>query len=205
MKKQQIEENKYPSYVLLPWEEDEVVNYAKLSHLQFKEKKDERDEKHRILDARLGIGGELAFKNLLTVEKQLLILDHSGTRGSYGAAYDFKVKGSDKEYTIDVKTTLKSDKVPSPEKCNFLWSKRMQDVKSHQHIPLCDIYVQMLYDPDEFIYYFIGAISLDKIKSIGYGVNIMGDLRLIRQSEMDYTNTFLSYIDKKYKTFTRLI
>lgn len=206
MKKQQIQQpTKYPSYSLLPWEDDEVVDYAKRSREKFEHIVDERGDQERILNARLGIGGEIAFKNLLTKEKQLFIIDHASEREEYASPYDFKVKGSDREYTIDVKTTLKSERVPVPDKCNFLWSKKAERIKFERHIPLCDIYVQMFYDPDEFLYYFIGAISLEKIKSVGFGVRISEDLRLINRNEMDYTETFLSYIDKLHKLEVRLI
>lgn len=189
--------NRYPSYTLLPWEEDEVIKYANRSHDKFKSIPDTRSEKERILDARLGIGGELAFKNLLTEEKQSLIIDHASNRDEYGSAYDFKVKGSDKEYTIDIKTSIKSDKVLRPEDCNFLWGGSK---KAKMNIALCDIYVQMFYDPDEFVYYFIGAISLNKIQSINGGIHFPGKgYSLIRQNEMDYTEAFLSYINSTYR------
>lgn len=206
MKKQQVQQlTKYPSYSLLPWEDDEVVEYAKNSRAEFEHIVDERTPQDKLLKARLGFGGELAFKNLLSKEKQLFIIDHASEREEYASPYDFKVKGSDKEYTIDVKTTIKSEKVPIPDKCNFLWSKKAERIKYERHIPLCDIYVQMFYDPDEFLYYFIGAISLEKIKSVGFGVKISENLRLINRNEMDYTETFLSYIDKLHRTSTRLI
>lgn len=190
-----VEQKKYPSYRLTPWEEDQVVEYAKESRPQFAWQKDERTAQTKLLNARLGRGGEIAFTSMFPPEKQAMIIDNPYERKEYSSPYDFKIKGGDKTYTVDVKTTIKSEKVPTPEKCNFVWSLKRKFIKEKSNIDLCDIYVQMFYDPDEFIYYFTGAISLDKINSIHGGVHIPGkSYSLIRQGEMDYTDLFKGYM-----------
>jgi hypothetical protein len=201
MKKQQIEESiKYPSYRLLPWEEDEVIKYAKESraqHTWYHEKG--KTEQDLTLRARLGRGGEIAFKGMFLPEKQSMILDAPSDRKDFDSPHDFIIKGKDKDYKVDIKTSGKTEKVTRPEDCNFLWSIEREQIKDKQDIKLCDIYVQMFCDPDEFVYYFIGAISLEKINEVRGGVRLNPGLGLIRQNEMDYTETFLKYMDKLYR------
>lgn len=208
MKKKNEVLSRYPSYKLLPWEEEEVKEYAEKANDFFSWHKDKRRAKEKLRDAEIGAGGELAFKNMLKEEKKKLILEHPAVDLNFGSPYDFKVKGGDREFHIDIKTTLKSDKVQTPDSCNFVWGFTMANIKSKNCIQLCDIYVQMFYDPDESTYYYIGAISLEKITEYRDGKRrwfIPGDnYGVIKQEDMDYSLTFLDLIDNTYRKSTDL-
>lgn len=198
-----IDATKHPHYHLFPWEVEECKRYSKRSVHHFIQRNiiTESIKAKKTFDAYYGAAGEYGFYELLKQNNRELIKEWPFKDDNFGSYYDFLVENEGQEYTIDIKTSIKSDGVSSPAECNFIWGTKSAHLKEDFNIKFCDFYIQMWYDPDAWKVYFVGAISINRIKELeeskdwdrrrGYAI--------IKQDKMDFTDQFLKYFDDKSK------
>lgn len=184
----------FPYYRPMPWEHDRLKEYAANSVKHFSTSIDGRTKEQKEHDAYVGALGEFAFVEMLKNQSREMINEWPLTDNNFSEEYDIKGKDG---MTIDIKTTVESDKVTIPGECNFVVGFSQFNIKMSHNIKLCDSYVQMFVTKDYSDVYFIGAISQQQIMK--YMNNdepwpVRGRTwGLIRRENMDLTDKFRSY------------
>lgn len=186
------------AYHLLPWELRRAEEYAYKSVKHYIDigriKKRDEDLKYQM--AKVGAVGEITFYELIDEKLKKLIQQWSMENHDFGCPYDFLIS----DMTVDIKTTTVSTSVPTPEKCNFMWSKTGDNAKTNGNIKLCDLYVQMLYDPDQDLVHFVGALTSNLIQLHKDGIKkwkiLANSYSVISKKEFDATHLILKGFKK---------
>ena len=184
-----MSDDQFFSYQLLPWEVNNVEEYAQKSCEKFK-------YAYQLKDAFIGAASEFAFTEMLKPDIKSMIKEWSNKDGETGNPYDFLFdNGFGKEVRVDIKSTGSYNKyVPTPDKCNFWYSKPWFDQKRERNIQLSDIFIQFFYDIQSNTAYFIGALSLSQIFSLEKTRKLYNDGFKICREEMDLTNKWTPYL-----------
>lgn len=192
-----------PRYKPLQWEIEEAEEYARKSFEKFSFKKEKRDSDTKLYDAFVGRIGETAFYEMLPKDLQAQVKQWSSLDGDIGKDYDFLIGKNPPWKTIDIKTTQNSDRIPNHFECNFVINIKTVNDKKNYLIPMCDYYVQMFWDGEYC--YFVGAIDYPEIEKYQEGekkwYKCPPGMCIIKNTEMNYTKTFLDYFDEKHKKY----
>ncbi len=206
MKKKKIQApiilSQYPRYRILPWEYDDTIKYAKESVEYFENKRkknDLRDEGDRLDHAHYGGIGEYMFRYSCKPEYEKWIKEWTMEQKKYGCYYDFLLEDNkEKKFTIDVKTSIKSEYIKTPKECNLIWTFKPRAILRADYI------VQTFYDPDTNEVYFVCAITKellsqyeDETRKWKYTDN---DFGIIAQKDCDMTQGFLEYFSDESRT-----
>jgi hypothetical protein len=163
-----LKKSDFPSYKLFPWEQQEIEKYAYDSVQNYVNNGviKQRDPDYidlKVKRAMIGIAGEYGFFEMLKKHNQERVIEWPAKAQVYGSSYDFLLEWGGRKFTVDIKTTEKSERVFSPDQCNFVWSLPTSNMKREKDIAFCNYYIQMFYDREEGKVYFIGAVDYPTI------------------------------------------
>lgn len=205
-----LKKAEFPAYKLFPWDEQELKTYAFDSVQNYVNNGVIRQRDPDYIDlkvnrAYVGVAGEMGFFELLKKHNQEKIREWPAKEKNYGSSYDFLLDWNGKRYTIDVKTTEKSERVPTPEGCNFVWSLPTSNMKREKDVDFCNCYVQMFFDKDEGKVYFIGAVSYQEImayenKEKAWYKRTSPATGVIARENMDLSEDFIRSFKESYRT-----
>lgn len=192
----------HPQYHLLPWETQEAEKLAKEAtdynyQLSCSYGKGWTDEyyQHKLNNAINGQKAEIAFYEMIAdVDKESTIW--TTKHGDYNADYDFDIPN--RFGTIDVKCTEISDKVKTPQDCNFVTNNQVVEnfigVSTYKKL-MPNYFVQFFIDNDVLTY--VGAFSgfflsqfVNGDKPWHYASN---GILLLNRKTFDATDIFLLY------------
>jgi len=204
----------YPAYRILPWEKDFTKQLGVKAHEKKykKAKTDRRDDEEALVDSISGMTCELALQEMFSKKAKNRIIfssiHHGVKTGEFNSNYDLGIlgkdkDGNDKEFTIDIKatSTLTSKIIKSPFNCNFVLSYSLSQRKKW-YGSFCDYYVQMFWDENEDILYFVGALTgktVEEFVERRRTPERRGSTSLVLQKDFDATKHILPLIDKQYR------
>jgi hypothetical protein len=199
----------HPVYKILPWETQDTKELAiKAFENGYKKAKgDKRTPEENLESTFSGLVQEFSYQEMMPEKYKKRIVFSSFKEGKennvWNSPHDIiLLDDNDKKITIDIKGTSTSTSIlRTPDKVNFVlgYSICMHKIW-YGYFP--DYYIQMFWDVENGLVYFVGALSGKLVEDYVDGrrtPEYRGPHKLIMQKDFDATDLFKATIDPKYK------